>query len=281
MRAEIGRIDARKAAQLASWLPTRTESVTFELSTAHAYRGDGRPPRGGPGGRAQEVWDALGLAVQIGPPDTSVEVGPVELETVTSDRDDEEPLVRWRVPRRVQVTIWRRADSGPVLESSDQQWVVDEHCDTRTLPLRERLFGSSSANITFGPLGAPSLVTTGSTSAAGALGDALGGVPADVAAGLASATSLTSGVTGLLDAGAERQLAGVKRRVELQQKRLELLGSAATEDDYVKLKVLQQRVEIADAEGKLLPPDELAVLKGEVELLKQRRELEKLLHPDT
>ncbi|MFI7068395.1 hypothetical protein ACIBL3_45930 [Kribbella sp. NPDC050124] len=54
------------------------------------------------------------------------------------------------------------------------------------------------------------------------------------------------GDDGLRDAPQERELADLKRAIELEEQRLKLAGQTATADDYTNLLRLKQEKEIAE-----------------------------------
>lgn len=265
-RAEVERIDALYAAWRAGTKVTRQEVWTYTLSMAQL------PDRPGPplfAGAAQEAWAGLGIGVQLERLD-----GPRRPPTQVPESE-----VCWRVPRRVRVNVWQAGGSladAPILKSSTLAMIVDETCDLASLPLTSRYLGDDGLELAFGELGVPARIGTARTSGVAAAADALGSLPSDALTGLETASKLQAAVSGLQDAGMDRKLQGLKRRLETAQQEIQLKADAATAHDFVRLKLLEQQVAIAEATGKLAPSTELEELTYEASLLEKRKKLEAL-----
>lgn len=267
-RSEVERIDQHYAAWRSGTRTTRQEAWTYSLSMAQLPDRPGMPVFAD---QAQVVWDAVGVGVQIVRLDAPRRPHP---------RAHHESGVAWRVPRPVRLNVWRRGsgpDSPAALTSSTVTSIVDQTCDIVNMPLASRTFGTDGLELTFGELGVPTSIGTGRTSSAAAVAEAVAEVPTHALTGLETASKLQSSIAGLRDAGAERQLQGLKRRLERLQQELQLKAETATAHDVVRLKRLEQQVAIAEATGKLAPATELDELTYEYNLLKMRKDLEALM----
>lgn len=268
-RAEVDRLESLYRSWRAGTVTMRTEVWHEELSLDTLPRagwGSDLDP-GRLTGRARALWDDAGVGLQV--------EGPEPRSPHHADSDDEHQRVSWRVPRLDGISVWRKDDAGrALLERRELVAVVDRHSATEEVRLDRSFFGSHGAEVLFGDLGAPVSVGTARTSAAGAIADALGTAPGELLGGLETATKLSSTLTGLRDAGDERRLAGLTRRVENAQQELELKGLAATAADHARLKELQQQVEVTTAEGALAPPSAAARLEDELRLVTAQRDLE-------
>lgn len=275
VRGELARIDDLFRAWRATTLTTRQERIVHTISVDALPRGEAgaKPQPGDLNGTARAVWEDLGVIVQVEPADARV-IGAPHHQPPEGDEQEESRLLRWRVPRPVRLTVWRRGKNDvPVLERSHPATIVDRRCSTVGVPLTASLFGGTSAEVAFDADGVPTKVASTSTSGWAEFAEALGGVPEAVASGLDSVTKAQASVTGLLDARAERRAAAVKREYEQLQNELNLKGLNATADDVARLKRLEQRVAIAEAEGSLAGPSEVDELEAELREVKARTEL--------
>ena len=109
----------------------------------------------------------------------------------------------------------------------------------------------------------PSKVIRAEKGALGILADALAKVPEQVTGGVEAASKSYTAAATLFDAQQDRELAVLKRQVELAQKRLEQKGLEATAEDYAEAARLEQQAAMAEARKKIAPaaaPTELALL---------------------
>ena len=229
-------------------------------------------------GNLDQVWKTLGITVQIEPADGYTNPGPfsapVHLPPLGNGAE-EERTVRWRVPRPVRLSIWRRdpASGLPILERSLPHLLLDQRCTIQGLVLTGATFGSRSAAVVFDANGVPTSITRTDESGVGAFADALAGVPGAISGGLDVANKAQATVGTLLDAGSERRAAAAKRAFEQAQADLDARGLAATAEDFARAKRLEQQVTIAAAEGTLAPPAEAAVLEAELREVTSRHAL--------
>ena len=98
------------------------------------------------------------------------------------------------------------------------------------MSLRSGGFGDGG-KWTFGDDGAPIGITTSDKSMAGAVADALGAAPEQLAWAVDHAKKLTDTLNGIQDAAAEREKAAAERDLATAKARLELLGVNATAED--------------------------------------------------
>lgn len=279
-RQEIATIDDLYRAWRRGTIVTRESEVVHVLAIEEIpARAAGTVPQPGEfTGNLDQVWRTLGVTVQIEPADGYTNPGgssaPVHLPPLGTGAE-EERTVRWRVPRPVRLSIWRRdAASGlPLLERSVPHLLLDQRCTIRGLVLTGAAFGSRSASVAFDANGVPITITRTDESGVGAFADALGGLPAAISGGLEVANKVQGTVGTLLDAGAERRAAAAKRAFEQAQTDLDARGLAATAEDFARVKRLEQRVAIAAAEGTLAPPSEAAVLEAELREVTARHDL--------
>lgn len=278
-RREIERIEALYRAWRAQQVTTRSELFTYNLSIAELARDPNNQP-GNPttpniselGEKARKIWTDLGVIVQVGAPDGRMQ--PPRRDTPEYKESEEHRRIRWRIPRPVRMSIWRLGEENEcVLERTFPSLIVDEQCDTAAMTLESNVFGEQSAEIEFSESGIPTKFVHGEKGPLGSFADALKDVPSTLVAGLQAAKDTTSSLTTLADANEERELAGLKRRVERAQQELERKGLDATAEQFAELKRLEQQVAIGDAQGKLAPPSELDALKSQLELVQTRSSL--------
>lgn len=248
-RREIERVKGLFRLWRESFRTRRTEARSFSLSVDALPEHDPEaslPDVAGLTGTALDIWEGLGVLVEIGAADGR---GSHRVPAGAGDtKRDGEGRVRWRLPRPVRLWVWRRGSDGrPALERSFQAAVVDRYSGVRGLTLRSSLFGVQGGSLAFDDLGVPSRLSFADRSGAGALAEALGSVPASVTAGLEQAAKLSGAVGTLTDAGAARRLAVLQRQVAERTKELELKGLEATADDFAELKRLEQQVALAKA----------------------------------
>jgi hypothetical protein len=275
-RKDLDRIDQLYKAWRGTTKSSRTLSFSYEIALAELPLAQSEVPPAikslSPASKA--AWDNLGVIVGLGNPT----IGSARGAAVDRFDEPQPDVVYWRQPRVVRVWIWKRgADEQPALDRTFPAVVLDELSYLAGVRLNAALFGERSGSLTFGEQGTPTKIVRADKSAIGAFAAALSEVPASVTAGLESASKAQTTFTGLLDAADERKLTAIKRRVDALNKELELKGLEATADLFDELKVLEQQVAIADAEGKLKPPSEpseLDRLKTKLEFEETRSKLE-------
>ena len=259
-REELDRIDSLYRSWRAGTKSIRTEMISHDLSIVELPRYEGSvPDPNGLTGAAKRVWMELGVIVQVELPDDRRERNPSLHDPPIGGDADESKRVRWRVPRQARLRVWRCGKDGtPVLERHLLTFIVDNACGSSAVTLKKRFFGEDSVALEFGEYGMPTKLVAGERSALGSFADALAGIPAVMAGGLESATNAQASLTGLLDAKADRELSGLKWRVEKTRQELESKGLAATANQFAELKRLEQQVQIAEAQGRLTPSSVLS-----------------------
>lgn len=256
----------------------RTEKLAFTIPVDALPEHDGEaelPDVSSLTGITKDLWEQLGVLVEIGPPDGRAMYRRAPSPNSGDAADDDQ--VQWRVPRPVRLWVWRRAkDDLPSLERSLETAIVDRHSATQEMPLSRSVFGEQGGALVFDTMGAVTKIVRNDKSALGAFADALGAVPAAVVSGLDSASKISTSLASLTDADAERRLAMLKRQVEERTKDLELKGLNATGEDFAELKRLEQEVLLQKAVASLAPGSgrELAQLQAELALETARKDLD-------
>lgn len=274
---EVDKIDQLYKLWRESHRLRHTEALTFTLSVDNLPAHDesaGAPDATKLQGIAKTIWENLGVIVEMGPAVGYLESRPQRTGSV---QQAERERVRWRVPRPVRLWVWRGGKDGtPRLERSFEVVVVDKHSATGELELDSAVFGERGGALAFDANGMITKVARNDKSALGSIADAVGGLPAAVVSGLDSAGKASTAVGSLLDADKERDLADLKRIVEMRTKELELKGIEATAEEFADLKRLTQQVDIAAARSKLAPvaETELSRLQAELTMATARRDLE-------
>lgn len=282
-QAEIAKVDTLYASWRESTKTRRTEerSFTFALDTLRLRGSDAEPNINDLVGTAERAWDELGVLVELGPADgyTTARSTPVRVENSRSDS-----RIVWRIPRKVRLWVWRRAaDSAGkptvTLERTFDVDAVDKHSAERNVEWDRRTFGEVGGTLAFDPSGSLIKVARSDKGAAGAVADAVNGIPAAIASGLDSVMKTSASFDTLTDSDGVRRLALLKREAESKTQELELKGLDATADDFAEAKRLAQRVAMADATSKLSPAkqSELAAAQNELALLTARRDTEALV----
>jgi len=222
----------------------------------------------------EKMWELLGIRVEIGPvpPDKAWRPNPTGV--VVGDPSDK--AIHWRTARPARLWVWRRTEGEPgaVLESAIDTLVTDRYSASASLNLEGRWFGEASVQLTMSDLGAPSKLAAGDKSAVGAIADAIAAAPEQFTAGLDAVSKASTTLGDLSSAGAEQRLKAIKRQLDQRTQELELQGLNATAESFAELKRLKQQVEIAEAQGSLAPPTELAKLEGELAKETAQRDLE-------
>lgn len=212
----------------------------------------------------KDIWETLGVLIEIGPVSKQEPYRPNEEGTVKGNPDVES--IHWRDPRLARLWVWRRVgpDEQPVLEQMSDILVTDRFSNSRSLKLDGHFFGDQAAAITLDPLGCPIKFVSGDKGAVGAVADAISAAPEQFVAGLDAVTKASTALGDLSTAGADLRLKAIKRQLDQRTQDLELEGLNATAADFAELKRLKQQVEIAEAQGSLAPPSELAKLEGQL-----------------
>jgi hypothetical protein len=185
-----------------------------------------------------------------------------ELPHLPSIPDSEDEAYRgffYRRPRPVTIRRYERATaSGPVVNvAREQHLIVDSTCEKRFLSFSSSAWADRNLSATIGVYGSPLTLKSSKTSTAGAIADALSGVPAAVNDGLAEAAKATEQLETAWNRRASSELARLEQRKKL--------ADARAAADNAGLDIASLR-EIADLERR----------KNELEIRKAITELE---HP--
>lgn len=275
-QAEIDKVDAIYRVWRDSFTTRRKETKSYIISMAGLPRRarDTAPDPNALSSTAKAAWDELGVIVEVGPADGYGSTMPTP---PTSNADGSDRRVYWRVPRPVRLWVWQRGPNGtPELVRTQQAMVVNEHSTTRSMLLSSKVFGEQGGALVFDESGAVTKISRNDKSALGAFADAIGAIPATVAAGFDSVSKAEASLSGLADADAKRNLDAIKREVERRKLELEQRGLDATAGEVAELKRLQQQVELQTARDSLAPPttSELTELQHALALEATRKELE-------
>ncbi|HMR48580.1 MAG TPA: hypothetical protein PKE40_04020 [Arachnia sp.] len=185
--------------------------------------------------------------------------------------------VYWRLPREVEIWVWKvSGEDDPQLVSREQVWVSDGKCLLGAMEFTSSWFGEHGGEVTFNDDGRPGAIRHAQQSGAGAFFDALTGATDAVAAGVKTAKETAEGFWSLADIQAERDKAKAARDLEIAKNTLELKGVRATEQDYEELQRAEQAVKLKAAQESLAPaqaPGPLALITQELELAQARNEL--------
>lgn len=279
--AEVAKIDGLYAAWCAARTRRDPQHLTFavpidELPIQEAPTA--RQPAWDPTAEGDDhpllrhIWATLGLLVEIGPVEPRT---PYRPNPDGSVGDLDQASLHWREPRPARLWIWRRDSEGtPVLEQLSEVLVTDRYSAAASMRLEGRFFGEQAAEVVFGDLGVPLKVVFGDKSAVGAVADAIASAPEQSTAGLDAVSTASTTLGDLSSAAQELRLKALKRQVEQRTQELELEGLNATAADFAELRHLQQRVEMAEAQGTLAPPGELASIESQLALEKAHQDLE-------
>jgi hypothetical protein len=153
---------------------------------------------------------------------------PVELLTVSGDQT---------TPLRITAVV--------------RELVMDSACEELEIPVRRSWTAKRRVDVRLSPLGALTGVDFNGASSASAATDAASGVGQAVMGSLESATKARAALDALGAADQDRELAQLKRQVEIGEQRLLAAGQAATAEDFARLARLRQAVEAAELEAAL------------------------------
>ncbi|GAA1579554.1 hypothetical protein GCM10009789_36630 [Kribbella sancticallisti] len=187
--------------------------------------------------------NALGIvATDEDPPSTNATPDPAN--TVT----DRLHLLK---PRRVTLIHVEGNGESPTRVSTERVLVMDRACEVMSIPVRKSWSGRRQTGVTLSESGALTKLTYGGTASADAVAQSLAGLPAAFGGALESVATSRAKLDGLRDAPQERELAALKRAVDLEEQRLRQAGQTATTTDYAELQRLKQQKEIAELRAEL------------------------------
>ena len=227
------------------------------------------------------AWTTLGVVVQVD--DTRRRVLRADVARIPAPASRS---IVARLPRSVNLrTFIRQANGKAALKSSRPVMVLDELCDHFELDVNAGLFGEGKGSMVFSSDGVLTKVESATKSSAASAVAALGTVPATVASSLETANKIADQVNTLREKPNEFALTRVKQQLALKQNQIDLAGLNATETDYAELKRLTQEAELLQKRKDIAAfwapePDaisrEIAQLKQQIELLKARRQVDRL-----
>jgi hypothetical protein len=214
-----------------------------------------------------ELWNELGVLVEVVDPKRNAASPPPEPDDLSH--------VTWRVPRPIELWVWKRGDDGPVLVSQSTVHIADAQSGIDSIELRGSLFGAHGGSLTFNDDGRPAALKIEKDSPVGAFANAFGSVPAAVTESVGHAKKLTDTWHELRDASAEREKAAAERELATARARLELVGVHATADDFAALKRAEQALKLRAA-TRAISPDADAVddLKRQLDLVTAQADIE-------
>ena len=202
-------------------------------------------------------------------------------DKVTSSFQTGEDEILVRVPRRVQLSLYKRDGDRPVLAETMPCLIMDDACEVRSIHFRRSLWAKRGEEVSFSPSGALSGLASTRTAAGAAVAEAAAGVPGAAASGLDQSLKLLGGAETLRTLQVDQQLARLKRRVEVKQQEIVAAGLLATEGSVAELARLTQEAELLERRrsvaGYAGQADavvaEVAALRQQIELLQARQEL--------
>lgn len=280
LRRELDRLDSLFHAWRATTLKTRTEEYEFlvpldSLRGATVAGGEvvfaDTTPR-----EVRTVWNLLDVLVTVEGHQPVEEIPRV---------DDDENVVLVRMPRRVQISVYRRdADARRqgvdrvICESQKPYLVMDAACEHERLHFHKSWFGKRKQGLVFSSLGALVGYTAEHTSEAAGLADTAAALPGTLTGSLEQSKKILDGVAALRDQRLDSRLATLKKQVELKQQEITQSGLLATEGSYAELERLKQEAALLEQRktiGDVSDPNTalLADLKQQIELIKARQEL--------
>ncbi len=235
-QAELDRLNSRYDKWRAGKISTRGEQYEYVMSLDDLGKGCSVDDSGNitfdpaaPARAAQEqVWDKLGIAVQVGRKDSQAKEGsggnPGHLPGQRPNR------VVLRIPRHTQLTIYERVGAKTDMKArpveSKPHLIMDKDCRFQAIRLHSSLFGKKVDDITFSDLGGLASYSTERTSGAAGLAQNLSKLPETVTSGLEQSGKMLDQVSGL------RSL-------------------AATESRAAELALLQWQLALTEAQHKL------------------------------
>jgi hypothetical protein len=292
-RAELDRLDEHFKAWRASTIKSREEhhEFLFELGAlakagTRVEEGELRFPE--PSGsdaqkeamkraqaRVSTIWDRLGALVTL--EDDGQDRSATDGEPQSTSVGEIEG-VEVRVPHRVTLTLWSKADSGKAVRIHSKPYLITDEASTRfTMKWDESWFGKRSLKLSFSAGGALTSVSTESTSDAAAIAETAATLPATITGGLEQSSKLLDQVEALRTKAADQRLARLKKEIELKQQQILQDGLLATEASHAELERLKQEAAILEARGTIRTATdpstlELENLKRQIELLKAQKE---------
>lgn len=280
-RAEVSRIEALYATWRTNQATTHTAALESlidldQIEIRPPAKGVADPPKAPQkGSLGYELWRDFRLILQVVDARRSTEAGTPAV--VPPEGDRENTIVRWRVPRMIELWVWSDpADrSGITLITRAPVTVVDKKSDKYGMSLRSSSFGEHGGRWMFGDDGAPIAITTNDKSMAGALADAIGAAPEQLMGAVEQAKKLTDTINGIQDAAAEREKVAAERDLAAVKARIELLGLNATEADVGALARAEQAVKLRTATRAIAPgANVLEDLKDELDRAKTQNDLD-------
>lgn len=279
-RAEVSRIESLYSLWRSSQTETHTAALECvvdldQIEARAAGTGVDQPPTVPvEGALGHELWRDFRMILQVVDIRRSGEVDP---KVIPAEGDVENTIVRWRVPRAIELWVWSQpgeeADLSLVTRAPVS--VVDRDSDIYGMLLRSGAFGEHGGKWTFGEEGAPTAITTNDKSMAGSLADALGATPEQLVGAVDQAKKLTDTINGIQDAAAEREKAAAERALTAAKARVELLGINATAEDAASLAQAEQAVKLRTATRAISPnADALDDLKAELDRVKNQNDLD-------
>ena len=221
--------------------------------------------------KVRRLWNDFGVLIAID------DFG----DKVTSSFHTEEDEILVRVPRRVQLSLYKRDGERPVLAETMPCLIMDDACEVRSVHFRKSLWAKRGEEVSFSPSGALSGLASTRTAAGAAVAEAAAGVPGAVSSGLDQSMKLLAGVEALRTLQIDQQLARLKRRIEVKQQEIVAAGLLATEGSAAELARLTQEAELLERRRALAGyagqsdavVAEVAALRQQIELLTARQEL--------
>jgi hypothetical protein len=279
-RLEVSRIETLFATWRASQTTTHTAALECLVDLDHIEPrevGTGvaqAPQVPQEGALGFDLWRDFRMILQVVDGRRSEDVVPT---VIPAEGDAENTIVRWRVPRVIELWVWSQPNDGsdPTLVTRTPITVVDGNSDRYGMGLRTGAFGEHGGKWTFGEDGAPTAITTNTKSMAGALADAVGAAPEQLVGAVEQAKKLTDTINGIQDAAAERGKAAAERDLAIAKARVEELGINATEGDAAALARAEQAVKLRTATRAIAPgTDAFEDLKAELDRVKTQNDLD-------
>ena len=279
-RLEVSRIETLYANWRASQTTTHTAALECLVDLEHIESrevGTGVAPAPQvpqEGALGFDLWRDFRMILQVADARRSEDVVPT---VIPAKSDAENTIVRWRVPRTIELWVWSQPndESDLNLVTRTPITVVDGRSDGYGMALRSGAFGEHGGKWTFGEDGAPTAITTNTKSMAGALADAVGAAPEQLVGAVEQAKKLTDTINGIQDAAAEREKAAAERDLAIAKARVEELGINATEGDAAALARAEQAVKLRTATRAIAPgTDAFEDLKAELDRVKTQNDLD-------
>lgn len=279
-RAEVARLEALYIAWRESQRTSSTATIECTVDIANISSRQANQPATTPptppvaGDAHYQLWADFNVILEVVDPRRANDQ-PARHAPERGSVEDEARLVRWRVPRAVELWVWKKDPGGSVvLVTRTPIRIADERSDTHAMELRASAFGEHGGAWTFDDDGAPTAIKTDDKSTAGALADALSSLPETLVGAVEQGKKLNEAVAGIQDAAAEREKAAAERELATAKARIDLLGVNATAHDMAAVARAEQAVKLRTATRATSPSaDMLDDLKAQLELQKTRDDL--------